>query len=77
MSKRSICFWWLVSGSLLGCALSITIGFCIGSLREPIAWVWWGEVLTFAALVVVALVGLVVLTREIHKTHYSLWEKEQ
>jgi hypothetical protein len=77
MSTRSICFWWLVSGSLLGCALCITIGFCTGNIREPIAWVWWGEVLTFSALALVALVGLVSLTRQIHKTHYYPWEKEQ
>jgi hypothetical protein len=54
----------------------MTIGFCTGNIREPMAWVWWGEVLTSSALALVALVGLVSLTRQIHKTHYYPWEKE-
>jgi membrane protein implicated in regulation of membrane protease activity len=61
----------------LGCSLCMTIGFCAGNIREPITWKWWGEVLTFAALAVLALVGLVVFVREIHKIRYYPWEKGQ
>jgi hypothetical protein len=69
MSTRDICFWWLVCGCLIALSVTGVYDFCTGRLWEPIAWIWWGEVLTYSALGLVGLIGMGKLIKQRLQTH--------
>ena len=69
MSPRDICFWWLVCGCLIALSVTGVYDFCTDRLWEPIAWIWWGEVLTYSALGLVGLIGMGKLIKQRLQTH--------
>jgi hypothetical protein len=72
MSTRDICFWWLVCGCLIALSVTGVYDFCTGRLWEPIAWIWWGEVLTYSSLGLVGLIGIGKLIKQLYQTHELL-----
>jgi hypothetical protein len=73
MSTRDICFWWLVCGCLIALSVTGVYDFCTDRLWEPIAWIWWGEVLTYSALGLVGLIGMGKLIKQRLQTHELFW----